>query len=148
MFAGIVNYFILEKMFGKANVFAGAELNMLNIFWRDDIVKLEIKTVQKEVLDRPKRWDIRKESSDNSCYIYITLQGISSFESNMVATNDGLLKIISGGIKADNNENRIELFFEQGQFFRCVYTIGRIQNTSNIPREEPMRLHPINKEQE
>ena len=79
MFAGIDNYFILENMFGKADVFAGAELNMLNIFWKDDIVRLEIKTFQK-VLNRPKRWDIRKESCDNS-FIYITLQGISSFES-------------------------------------------------------------------
>ena len=40
MFAGIDNYFILENMFGKADVFAGAELNMLNIFWKDDIVRL------------------------------------------------------------------------------------------------------------
>ena len=47
MFAGIDNYFILENMFGKADVFAGAELNMLNIFWKDDIVRLEIKTFQK-----------------------------------------------------------------------------------------------------
>ena len=124
-------------MFGKADVFAGAELNMLNIFWKDDIVRLEIKTFQK-VLNRPKRWDIRKESCDNS-FIYITLQGISSFESNMVSINNGLLKIISGGIKADNNKNQIELFFEQGWFFKCVYMVGRIQNTSNIQREEPER---------
>lgn len=137
MFAGIDNYFILENMFGKADVFAGAELNMLNIFWKDDIVRLEIKTFQK-VLNRPKRWDIRKESCDNS-FIYITLQGISSFESNMVSINNGLLKIISGGIKADNNKNQIELFFEQGWFFKCVYMVGRIQNTSNIQREEPER---------
>ena len=137
MFAGIDNYFILENMFGKADVFAGAELNMLNIFWKDDIVRLEIKTFQK-VLNRPKRWDIRKESCDNS-FIYITLQGISSFESNMVSINNGLLKIISGGIKADNNKNQIELFFEQGWFFKCVYMVGRIQNTSNIQREEPGR---------
>ena len=137
MFAGIDNYFILENMFGKADVFAGAELNMLNIFWQDDIVRLEIKTFQK-VLNRPKRWDIRKESCDNS-FIYITLQGISSFESNMVSINNGLLKIISGGIKADNNKNQIELFFEQGWFFKCVYMVGRIQNTSNIQREEPER---------
>ena len=137
MFAGIDNYFILENMFGKADVFAGAELNMLNIFWKDDIVRLEIKTFQK-VLNRPKRWDIRKESCDNS-FIYITLQGISSFESNMVSMNNGLLKIISGGIKADNNKNQIELFFEQGWFFKCVYMVGRIQNTSNIQREEPER---------
>ena len=137
MFAGIDNYFILENMFGQADVFAGAELNMLNIFWKDDIVRLEIKTFQK-VLNRPKRWDIRKESCNNS-YIYITLQGISSFESNMVSVNNGLLKIISGGIKADNNENRIELFFEQGWFFKCAYMVGRIQNTSNIQREEPER---------
>lgn len=137
MFAGIDNYFILENMFGKADVFAGAELNMLNIFWKDDIVRLEIKTFQK-VLNRPKRWDIGKESCDNS-FIYITLQGISSFESNMVSINNGLLKIISGGIKADNNKNQIELFFEQGWFFKCVYMVGRIQNTSNIQREEPER---------
>ena len=137
MFAGIDNYFILENMFGKADVFAGAELKMLNIFWKDDIVRLEIKTFQK-VLNRPKRWDIRKESCDNS-FIYITLQGISSFESNMVSMNNGLLKIISGGIKADNNKNQIELFFEQGWFFKCVYMVGRIQNTSNIQREEPER---------
>ena len=137
MFAGIDNYFILENMFGKADVFAGAELNMLNIFWKDDIVRLEIKTFQK-VLNRPKRWDIRKESCDNS-FIYLTLQGISSFESNMVSINNGLLKIISGGIKADNNKNQIELFFEQGWFFKCVYMVGRIQNTSNIQREEPER---------
>ena len=137
MFAGIDNYFILENMFGKADVFAGAELNMLNIFWKDDIVRLEIKTFQK-VLNRPKRWDIRKESCDNS-FIYITLQGISSFESNMVSINNGLLKIISGGIKAYNNKNQIELFFEQGWFFKCVYMVGRIQNTSNIQREEPER---------
>ena len=137
MFAGIDNYFILENMFGKADVFAGAELNMLNIFWKDDIVRLEIKTFQK-VLNRPKRWDIRKESCDNS-FIYITLQGISSFESNMVSINNGLLKIISGGIKADNNKNQIELFFEQGWLFKCVYMVGRIQNTSNIQREEPER---------
>ena len=137
MFAGIDNYFILENMFGKADVFAGAELNMLNIFWKDDIVRLEIKTFQK-VLNRPKRWDIRKESCDNS-FIYITLQGISSFESNMASINNGLLKIISGGIKADNNKNQIELFFEQGWFFKCVYMVGRIQNTSNIQREEPER---------
>lgn len=137
MFAGIDNYFILENMFGKADVFAGAELNMLNIFWKDDIVRLEIKTFQK-VLNRPKRWDIRKESCDNS-FIYITLQGISSFESNMVSINNGLLKIISGGIKADNNKNQIELFFEQGWFFKCVHMVGRIQNTSNIQREEPER---------
>ena len=137
MFAGIDNYFILENMFGNADVFAGAELNMLNIFWKDDIVRLEIKTFQK-VLNRPKRWDIRKESCDNS-FIYITLQGISSFESNMVSINNGLLKIISGGIKADNNKNQIELFFEQGWFFKCVYMVGRIQNTSNIQREEPER---------
>ena len=137
MFAGIDNYFILENMFGKADVFAGAELNMLNIFWKDDIVRLEIKTFQK-VLNRPKRWDIRKESCDNS-FIYITLQGISSFESNMVSINNGLLKIISGGIKAVNNKNQIELFFEQGWFFKCVYMVGRIQNTSNIQREEPER---------
>ena len=137
MFAGIDNYFILENMFGKADVFAGAELNMLNIFWKDDIVRLEIKTFQK-VLNRPKRWDIRKESCDNS-FIYITLQGISSFQSNMVSINNGLLKIISGGIKADNNKNQIELFFEQGWFFKCVYMVGRIQNTSNIQREEPER---------
>lgn len=131
MFAGIDNYFILENMFGKADVFAGAELNMLNIFWKDDIVRLEIKTFQK-VLNRPKRWDIRKESCDNS-FIYITLQGISSFESNMVSINNGLLKIISGGIKADNNKNQIELFFEQGWFVnRIIMRLERLYGKSAV----------------
>lgn len=139
MFAGIDNYFVLEKIFGQVDIFLGAELNMLNIFWTDSRVNLEIRTAQNHVLNEPKRWKVGEKNSDGNYYIYITLQGVCSFESNIRTSTDRLLKIVSGGIREDDHKNKIELFFEEGQFFKCIYTMGRIQNTSNIPREEPIR---------
>lgn len=139
MFAGIDNYFILEKMFGHVDIFSEAELNMLNIFWKDSRVNLEIKTAH-DVLNRPKRWNASKIYDDGSYYIYITLQGVHLFESNIKTPTGVPLKIISGKILEKGKENIIELFFEMGQFFKCTYTVGRIQNTSNIQREEPIRL--------
>ena len=139
MFAGIDNYFILEKMFGQVDLFSEAELNMLNIFWRDSRVNLEIKTAHK-VLNRPKRWNAPKIYDDGNCYIYITLQGVHLFESNIRTPTGVPFKIISGKILEKGRENLIELFFEMGEFFKCTYTVGRIQNTSNIQREESIRL--------
>lgn len=139
MFAGIDNYFILEKMFGQVDIFSEAELNMLNIFWKDSRVNLEIKTAH-DMVNKSKRWKMRQEDGDGNSYIYITLQGVLFFESNVRTPTVDPLKIVSGRIQEKNSKNMIELFFETGQFFKCVYTAGRIQNTSHVQRKEPIRL--------
>lgn len=46
MLAGIDNYFVLEKMFGTSNIFDNSEIILLNIFWNEGEVKLEIRTAR------------------------------------------------------------------------------------------------------
>ena len=41
-FAGIDNFFFLEKMYGTTDIFSNAELYLLSVFWADCRVNLEI----------------------------------------------------------------------------------------------------------
>ena len=53
-FAGIDNFFFLEKMYGTTDIFSNAELYLLSVFWADCRVNLEIKSPIK-VISKPKR---------------------------------------------------------------------------------------------
>lgn len=139
-FAGIDNFFFLEKMYGTTDIFSNAELYLLSVFWADCRVNLEIKSPIK-VISKPKRWE---HKSIEETYIYITLQGVADFESNLKTSfyyKNLPLHIIKGDwkiLKSSENSrgqklNMLELFFDDEQWFRCKFVCGRIQNTSDVP---------------
>ena len=103
-------------------------------------VNLEIKSPIK-VISKPKRWE---HKSIEETYIYITLQGVADFESNLKTSfyyKNLPLHIIKGDwkiLKSSENSggqklNMLELFFDDEQWFRCKFVCGRIQNTSDVP---------------
>ena len=106
-FAGIDNFFFLEKMYGTTDIFSNAELYLLSVFWADCRVNLEIKSPIK-VISKPKRWE---HKSIEETYIYITLQGVADFESNLKTSfyyKNLPLHIIKGDwkiLKSSENNN-------------------------------------------
>ena len=133
MFSGFENYFVLEKIFGQVDIFSGAELNALNIFWGNSQINLELKTAS-AVISMPKRWKQTQAERTHGVYVYFTLHCITALEVNFDDFGFDLnkpLKIVSGKAELCDTENRIELLFENNQWFRCRYKVGIIQNTSN-----------------
>ena len=81
MFSGFENYFVLEKIFGQVDIFSGAELNALNIFWGNSQINLELKTAC-EVISMPKRWKQTQAERTHGVYVYFTLHCITALEVN------------------------------------------------------------------
>lgn len=130
MLPGIDNYFVLEKIFGTSNIFDNSEIILLNIFWNEGEVKLEIRTTC-AIIEPPKRW---KANYTKWAYVYITLHGVNCISMSLRANiEDKPLKIIQGKVEPLGSVSMLELMCDNNQYFKCNFLIGRVQNTSYCP---------------
>ena len=123
MLTGIDNSFVLNDIFGMADIFKGAEIKNINWKFADSRIELEIQTSCK-VINPPSKWN-----KWDCIYLRIALYGVDKLYIDLKTEN---IYISSLDIKENGSKYTINIYTKNKCCMKSEFEIARIQNIKPI----------------